>query len=145
MKGKVINMKKVIFISLFLMFLFIFTLGTDVFAADLNVITPYYNYTNLTQTDLYISSDGLATATGNITGYQNLTTKVSVYLYLQKYDGSDWLNVENWSKTEENYRLTLKGTKYVNKGYTYRVKAYYYAYSGTDYENIIRYSNNVIY
>jgi len=68
-----------------------------------------------------------------------------MYLYLQRYDGSNWVDIDSWSKSDENYRLTLTGTSYVSKGYTYRAKAYYYVYSGSDYENIIRYSNNVIY
>jgi hypothetical protein len=143
--GKVIRMKKAMCLLL-LILLFSFSLVPEAFAVNLSgVITPYYSYTNTTKTDLYISSSGLATATGNVVGYQDKTTKVNMYLYLQRYDGSNWVNIENWSKSDENYRLTLTGTSYVSKGYTYRVKAYYYVYSGTDYESIIRYSNNVIF
>ena len=131
---------------LLLILLFSLSLAPQAFAANLNgVIIPYYDYTNTTKTDLYISSNGLATATGSVTRYQDKTTKINIYLYLQRYDGSNWVNIDNWSKSDNNYRLTITDSSYVSKGYTYRVKAYYYVYSGTDYESIIRYSNIVIY
>ena len=138
-------MKKAI-CFLLLILLFSFSLVPEAFAVNLNgVIIPYYDYTNTTKTDLYISSSGLATATGNLIGYQDRTTNVNMYLYLQRYDGRNWVDIVSWSKSVEDYKLTLTGTSYVSKGYTYRVKAYYYVYSGSDYESIIRYSNNVSY
>lgn len=131
---------------LLLTLLFSLSLVPEAFAANINgVITPFYDYTNTTKTDLYISPNGLATATGSVTGYQGKTTKINMYLYLQRYDGINWVDTDNWSKSDENYRLTLTSTSYVSKGYTYRIKAYYYVYSGTDYESIIRYSNNISY
>lgn len=140
----VIRMKKAM--CLLLTLLFSLSLVPEAFAANINgVITPFYDYTNTTKTDLYISPNGLATATGSVTGYQGKTTKINMYLYLQRYDGINWVDTDNWSKSDENYRLTLTSTSYVSKGYTYRIKAYYYVYSGTDYESIIRYSNNISY
>ena len=110
-----------------------------------SVIVPYWSYTNSTNTLLSISTSGVATAVGIITGYQGITTKVIIYLYLQRYQSGAWTTINSWSQTFNSYRGTLQGTASVSKGYQYRVQASYYAYSGSLYENIISYSSIVNY
>lgn len=107
------------------------------------VITPFYDYTNTTNTAISIPASGLAVCTGVLMGYQGTTTKVSIYIYLQQYKSSGWTTIQSWSASYNTYKGTLQGTYNVPKGYTYRVMASYYAYNGAAYENIVRYSPEV--
>lgn len=108
-------------------------------------ISPRLSYISSTDTSLSISTSGNASGMAKINGYQGVTTKVETYLYLQQYKNGSWQTVESWSQTDNNYRGTLQGTCSVSKGYNYRVKASYYAYSGSSYENIVDYSGEVSY
>ena len=110
-----------------------------------NVIAPYWSYTNYTNTLLSISTSGTATAVGIITGYQGITTSVSICLYLQQYKNGSWTTINSWYNSYSTYRGTLQGTASVLKGYQYRVQTSYYAYSGSSYENIVSYSSTVTY
>jgi hypothetical protein len=56
-----------------------------------------------------------------------------------------WTTIESWYKTFDSYKGMLEGTSSVSTGYFYRVKASYYAYCGSDYENIVNYSQTVTY
>lgn len=125
--------------------MFLLTMSMNVFATNVQDISPYYDYTNSTTTDIYISSSGEASATGSLTGYQDITTKVTINLYLQQYANGSWKTVDSWSETFNKYRGSLQGESTVSKGYKYRVKASYYAYSGSKYENIVSYSEEVKY
>lgn len=108
-------------------------------------ISPRWSYTSSTITDLSISTSGSATGTAKLTGYQGTTTKVITYLYLEQYANGSWSTIQSWSQTDDSYRATLQGTYNVSKGYKYRVKASYYAYSGSSSENIVAYSGEVSY
>ncbi len=103
-------------------------------------------YTNTTKTTLSISTSGTATCTGSLTGYSGTTTKVEIFLYLQQYKNGAWSNVTgSWYSLFNTYKGTLQKTYGVAKGYQYRVKASYYAYSGSQFENIVKYSGTVTY
>jgi len=65
-------------------------------------------------------------------------------LCVASYNGV-WTTVDIWYETFDNYRGILEETASVPQGYTYRVKASYYAYCGPDYENIVNYSQTVTY
>ena len=110
-----------------------------------STVVPYWSYTSSTRIGLTISAAGSATCEGVITGYQGITTKVSIYLYLQQYKNGNWTTINSWYNSFNSYRGSLAATAIVAKGYQYRVMASYYAYSGTNYENIVDYSDNVIY
>ena len=99
-----------------------------------------YAYANSVITNLSISSAGKATCLASLTGYPGTTTKVEINMYLQQLKNGSWVNVNSWSKTFNSYSGTLEKTATVAKGYSYRVKASYYAYSGTKKENIVSYS-----
>lgn len=87
-----------------------------------------WSYTNSTVESLSISSTGTATMTSKVTGYSGVTTKIDIYFYLQKYDGS-WKNVKTYKDTVENY-YALKEHTYsgLDKGYDYRLRCTYYVY-----------------
>lgn len=104
-------------------------------------------YISSTSTTLIISSSGTATCTGKVTGYQGTTTKVEIYLYLQQYKSGSWVTVQNgsWYASFNTYQGTLQKQLGVTRGYQYRVKASYYAYSGSACESLTDYSDIVPY
>jgi len=106
-------------------------------------ISPMFLYINRVTTSLSISSSGYASATGSLIGYPGITTKVWIFLYLQKYSNGSWVTVEDWSGTFISYHGALSGSAYVPSGYNYRVKGSYYAWTDDDYEQIYGYSNNL--
>ncbi len=94
---------------------------------------------------LTISSSGMAEAKGKLTGLTGVTTKTTVHLYLQRYKDGKWENVDDWLSTGETVNRSLTKSKQVIKGYKYRAKASCYAYSGTKYEHVTKYSSAVNY
>ena len=106
-------------------------------------IMPCYDYTKSVYADLSISESGTATATSKITGYPGITTKVSIYMYLEHEVNGEWEPVETWFDSTTSYSLTLEDTTEVESGHTYRIHASFYAYSGTSNEHITTYSKEI--
>lgn len=103
-------------------------------------ITPQYLYTSSTSTNIGISNS-VATCLGSVIGYNGVTTKVHIYLYLQKLVNGSWTTCAQNNQVFNTYRGTFSMTPYVDRGGNqYRVKASYYVYSGSKYENIVSYS-----
>lgn len=110
-----------------------------------SVPTPDWAYVYQTKTQLSISASGIAEATGILTGYAGTTTEVWIFLYLERYSNGSWTSVNSWYQSFATYRGTLVTNSSVSNGYTYRVKASYYAYSGSEYEHIVQYSSPIYY
>jgi len=111
-------------------------------------IASKWSYVLTTNTNLSISSSGTATCTGKITGYSGTTTKVEIYLYLQQYKNGAWSTVSggSWYQLFNSHKGTLQKTKSgLASGYQYRLKASYYAWSGSNSENVVAYSSTVNY
>lgn len=108
------------------------------------IIEPCYEYTSSAIADLSISG-GSAEVYGSLMGYSGITDKVSMYLYLQRYENGTWITVASFYESFSYHRGLIEETVNVDKGYLYRVKGSYYAYNGSDSENIIRYSATVEY
>lgn len=111
----------------------------------LNDIVPFYDYTSKTNTSISISQSGVGTCTASITGYQDLTTQIQIYMYLEQYSNGSWRVIKTWTESYNYFKGTLQQDYSVSKGYRYRTKASYYAYSGSNYENIVRYSSEAQY
>ena len=73
-------------------------------------------------------------------GIHGVTTKVTIHLYLQQYSNGRWVNYDDWLETNEGISCTVSKTV---TGYKYRAKASCYAYAGSDYEHIVKYSKEV--
>lgn len=112
---------------------------------DDNVDDPMASNYRTATASLSISDSGTATMKGVITGIQGRTTKLSCHLYLQKYSGSKWTSIKDWSDSKEAASYALKKTKSVTKGYKYRTKAVFKAYAGSNAEKVTRYSSAVKY
>lgn len=104
--------------------------------------TSRWSYTGSVYAALSISSNGGATATCSVSGYQDVATKIIVYTYLQRLDGNSWVNVGSTSHTANSWHAAYEdyfGTQ--SWGHDYRTRNSIYVYSGNSYENIVFYSN----
>ena len=107
-------------------------------------ITPYMLYTNSTTTGFDLTSSGVATGYASINGYAS-TTKIVIFIFLEKYSGGKWLTDGAWTSTTYSDHAFLYFTDTVSHGYTYRVRGSYYVYSGTAYEHTTVYSGTEYY
>ena len=105
------------------------------------------SYINTTATGLSISG-GQATCAGTVVGYNGVTTKVVIKLYLERKLAS----VTTWSPYAEDPAQTFNSwtggyqmKKAVVSGYQYRTRAVYTAYSGSNSESVTGYSSVVTY
>ncbi|MDF2686577.1 MAG: hypothetical protein K0S55_1759, partial [Clostridia bacterium] len=106
------------------------------------VMTPNYLYTAVTSTHLSISS-GTASISASINGIMGTTTRTQVYAYLEKYVNGSWTSLYMFYASADTFYCDLFGYYSVPSGYSYRVRASYYAYAGSAYENIVAFSNTV--
>lgn len=102
-------------------------------------VQPRWSYTDITYVDVLIDSDGTATCIADIEGYDGITTKIYIKMTLQKYTFLWWSKVESWETTINDFYGFLSETTQVGSG-TYRVKAEYTVYSGSNSEDITMYS-----
>lgn len=102
--------------------------------------TERWSYIANTSQGMHVKN-GTATMTASITGYQGVTNKVIIYMYLQQYYDDYWHNI-HWEKDEVNgYRALREHYKSGCASGKYRLKVSYYAYGPNDkYENHIAYS-----
>ncbi|WP_418490612.1 hypothetical protein [Frisingicoccus sp.] len=101
-----------------------------------------WSYTDSTYAALTLDTSGKATGNCEVNGYQNVTTKIIVYTYLQRVDGNEWVNVSSASHTANSWHAAYQdsfGTQ--SWGHDYRTRNSIYVYSGNSYENIVFYSN----
>lgn len=105
-----------------------------------------WSYTNSTSEGLQISSSGTATMTSTVTGYRGTTTKIDIYFYLQKYDGS-WKNVKTYKDTVNDYYAVKEHTySPLDKGYNYRLRCTYYVYGpNNQYDHFMEYTSTKYY
>lgn len=137
-------------ISLMLSIVLIFCVSTVV-SAESPVVTPgtleqtesdvmpCYEYTNTAATSLSISTNGKATCSTSLNGYNGTTTKIVIKMTLQKDSWLWWSTEETWTTTVNNWYADLTKTATVDSG-TYRVKVEFTVYSGSNSEEITIYS-----
>ena len=123
----------------------VFASAISAYAAVPDTMEPLAQYYFSVSASLTISSSGLAKPSGSIMGIAGTTTKTTVHLYLQRYEDGDWVDVDDWLVSNNSATTSAAGSKQVEKGYKYRAKASCYAYCGSDYERVIRYSSEIYY
>ncbi len=101
-------------------------------------IQPLYDYTTNYGTSLSVSN-GTANCNASLGGKNGTTTKIVIKMTLQKKTLLWWSEVETWSTTHNTYYGSLTKSASVKSG-TYRVKAVYTVYSGSNSESITDYS-----
>lgn len=66
----------------------------------------------------------------------DLADEIRLNLYLQKWDGSQWADIQNWDYTKYNVQSITEGENYYSyqHGFYYRVRAEHYIESGSESE-----------
>ena len=119
--------------------------GSNDHSKDNIIITPQMVYIYRANSNLSITSAGLAQVQCYVEGYSGTVTKVAIEAELQQYKNGDWTTINSWYQSSNSYRLTLSKSMAVSKGYTYRVAATVTAYSGSDSETQTVISSEVYY
>ena len=97
------------------------------------VSSPYMDYISRANSNIYIS-DGKATISCSVYGYQGITTHVKIDAKLQQYKNGKWVSIDTFSNESSSYRVSINETSSITKGYKYRVQAIVKAYSGSAFE-----------
>ena len=97
---------------------------------DNNCISPYMDYISHANSNIYISN-GKATISCSVYGYQGITTRVKIDAKLQQYKNGKWVSIDTFSKESSSYRVSINEISSITKGYKYRVQATVKAYSGS--------------
>lgn len=107
--------------------------------------SPRYSYTRSAFSTLSFNGS-TATCTSKLTGMTGVTG-VSGTQYLEKKNGSDWEVVPycNWFRMDTKSTLNIENTKKDLDHGTYRVRAEFTVYSGSDTEPVQAISNEVTY
>ncbi len=108
-------------------------------------IDPQYLYTNTASTELAKSGSKSIYYKGSASGNSS-ATKVSIYVYLQRYNNGLWENVDVVNNSVSGKNLTVSDTySSAAKGGKYRTEAHIYVYSGSKYEYIEVFSGTMIF
>lgn len=108
-------------------------------------IDPQYLYTNTVSTSLSKSGSNSIYYYGKATGTSS-ATKISIYVYLQRYENGTWGNIDTVNKSVSGKTLTASDTfSSAAKGGKYRTEAHIYVYSGSKYEYIEVFSGTMIF
>ena len=97
---------------------------------DNSYVSPYMDYISHANSNIYISN-GKATISCSVYGYQGITTRVKIDAKLQQYKNGKWVSIDTFSNENNSYRVSINETSSITKGYKYRVQAIVKAYSGS--------------
>jgi len=106
-------------------------------------IMPLLDFINMTVTQLRIEPNGRATMLGNISGYNGITTRVSITLHLEHRPNliSAWRTVASEpTVTFNSWMGTHQAVRQVTARGQYRTRAVYRAYSGNRVEILTAFS-----
>jgi hypothetical protein len=92
----------------------------------------YPNYLAIKNTSIYlsISTSGKATCSASLSTWGGYGC--GIILDLQQYKNGEWETVKSWTSTSEGMYTSINKEIYVPKGYTYRLKAFFYATQNGD-------------
>ena len=116
------------------------TAEKDVYVESLShysEIQPRYEYTSNCTASIGISNNK-ANCTATLQGYSN-TTKIEITMTLQKKSLLWWSKVDSWSTTVNGFIGSLSKSSSISSG-TYRTKAVFKVYNGSNSESITIYS-----
>lgn len=105
-------------------------------------ITPRLTYIDDAQTALSINN-GVARVDCWVKGDVLNATKAKVIAELQLKSGSSWIAYGTWTETANAFKASVYETKSVKAGQTYRVKATYTVWEGSQSETIVVFSDEV--
>jgi hypothetical protein len=128
-------------------FVFLFAFLVPVYNAEASYvpITPFYVYTGVAGSSLYINSANTATLSSDLSA-SPVVTKITAHQYLQKKNSQnswDTISGGSWTKTVNDFDIYMSNTKSSLASGTYRNKTIFYVYCGTNYEVVETTSNSV--
>lgn len=129
--------KRIASLALAMLLFFTGSFAVNAAIADDNIIQPLYDYTSSTSVNMVIKN-GTANCSAQLVGYAS-TDKIKITLTLQKKTLLWWNEVDTWTTTYYTNVATISKSCSVGSG-TYRVKAEFTAYCGSDSETITTYS-----
>ena len=88
-------------------------------------------------------NNGVATVDCWVKGSITDATKAKVIAELQLKSGSSWIAYGTWTETANAFKASVYETKSVKAGQTYRVKATYTVWEGSQSETIVVFSDEV--
>lgn len=110
---------------------------------ETSTIMPRWTYISSTETDLTIKNT-TATVDCWVKGNILSATKTKVIAELQvKNSATNWIPVSIWTDTQDAFKSSVYETKNVTAGNTYRVKATYTVWEGTQSETVTIFSDEV--
>lgn len=135
------NMLKRIVCCIIIMSVLVGVCGVTAFAEGTGEVNDNIIADCAEDTDINIMSYSTGKATLTISGTtatctsivkgDTSTTKIIIYMYLQRYINGSWSNYKSWDSTTYASSATLtKTASSLPKGYSYRVLASVYGYGG---------------
>lgn len=109
------------------------------------VARPHWTMINTVYNWMDIDSSGLASMYSQITAHSGMADSVEISAYLEKYENGSWVTVNHWDQSYPGTFGSMSETYYVNKGHSYRLHTYFYAYLGSNYESTSLISATVYY
>lgn len=103
-------------------------------------ISPNYNYVTGVYPKVISAGTNSVKYSCNVVGKSG-TTQVKIYLYLEEYYNGEWRGIDAVSTSVNGKDATVSDTHSAVKGRKYRCYTNVYAYKGSDYEKITRYSS----
>ena len=111
--------------------------------SNMSIINPRLTYIVDTECDFSIVG-GKAIADCWVKGDISDATKSKVIVELQLESGANnWIAYATWVDTQNSFRAAVKESKTVTTGQTYRVKATYTVWEGSQSETIVVFSDEV--
>lgn len=107
-----------------------------------SIIAPRLTYINDAETVLSINN-GIATVDCWVNGNVLTATKAKVIAELQLKSGNSWIAYGTWTETANAFTASVYESKSVKTGQTYRVKATYTVWEGSQSETIVVFSDEV--
>lgn len=125
--------KRIASLALAMLLLFTGSFAVNAAIADNNIAQPLLDYTSSATVGISISS-GTAYCESQLIGYSS-TDKIKITMTLQKKTLLWWSEVDTWTTTYYDSVALMSKSCTVGSG-TYRVKAEFTAYCGSDSETI---------
>lgn len=105
-------------------------------------IEPRLTYIAAANTGLTIDNE-VATVDCWVKGDYYEATKAKVIAELQLKSGNNWMAYGTWTDTQNDFEACVYKTKAVTEGHTYRVKATYTVWEGSQSEELVVFSDEV--
>ncbi len=104
------------------------------------IVQPRLKYIAQTM-NAFAINNGVAEVECWVAGDVLDATKAKVIAELQVKNGSSWIPVKIWTDTQNGYEASVYETYDVNPNNTYRVKATFYVWEGSQSESLITISD----